>query len=353
MLVLSRVGNAKRVLLDKACDIIKLEKPVIFLDGKDHLKPHDVITALSWQWQIDVTASGALITEQLDDLLTALKSQNQAGVLIIDDAHLLPFSVLAALIDAAIKQTEQCCLHLILAGRESLKDKVATLYDQDIPTIELNILSHQVVEQTVLHFLEEKNIQAAMPTIQHISDRLFTQAQGKPEQLQVLMRALTVKDFLEIPHVQQPEVAPVKKPLKHPYIFGRSGVRAMALVGLMVTMFGLYWYKQHPYFTSTPGMPSKPYHYQMVQNVPLTPPQTKQSQNFYTIQLMGSFDRTQAQHYIASHHLSQKAQVYTQQFHDKPWYIVGVGHYAHPAQAKTELNQIDSKNAWIRPIHSD
>lgn len=350
MLVLSRVGNAKRVLLDNACDTIKVEKPVIFLDGKDHLKPHDVITALSWQWQIDVTGSGASLEDQLQALLNVLQQQKKASVLIVDDAHLLPFSILTALIQTATLQIEQCHLHLILAGRESLKDKVASLYERPISTIELNTLTHQIVEQTVQHFLEEKNIQAPTPTVTHISDRMFTQARGNPQQLHTLMRALTVKDFLDIPRVRSKVES--KKVLKH-RIVGRNGARATALVGLVVTLFGLYWYKHHPYFTSTPRMPSKPYHYQMVQNVPLTHPQAKASQKFYTIQLMGSFNQAQAKYYIASHHLSQKAQVYTQQFHHKPWYIVGVGHYAKPTQAKTDLNQIEIKNAWIRPIHSD
>lgn len=351
MLVLGRADSAKSKLLEAARETVKLLKPAICLDGKDHIKSTDVITALSWQWQIDISLSKGLLIDQLHIILAALRQQDHTGLLIVDDAHLLPFSILSALIQIAIEQTEKCYLHLILAGRDSLKDKVATLYEQEIPVIRVGMLSHAMVQQTVMDFLEEKKIQAPATTINHLVDRLFQDAHGQPERLQILLRALTVKDFLYVRSDQ--EVAPpaLKKPSKRDLIMGEHGARAFALVGLVATVFGLYWYEHHPRSVSPP-MPSKPYHYQMVKNVPLTHPseKIKKAEKFYTIQLMGSFDESKAKSYIASHNLTKQAQVYTQQFHNKPWYVVGIGHYADRTQAKTVLHQLNAKQAWVRPI---
>lgn len=138
-------------------------------------------------------------------------------------------------------------------------------------------------------------------------------------------------------------------------------VRIAAVVGLVITLLGLSWYEHHQP-SASPPLPDKPYHYAMEKNTPLPVPDVVQKQStpviathVYTIQLMGSFDRERVQHYVKMHRLSEQAQIFAVQYHNKPWYVLGIGRYKTAEAADNAFKQLPKTlykvGAWVRPLH--
>lgn len=135
----------------------------------------------------------------------------------------------------------------------------------------------------------------------------------------------------------------------------KHAVRMIASVGLLIVGYAMWWYGKHPPSFSPPS-PAAPYHYSAVQPIPIGRPYPPSvpKQTFYTIQLMGSYQRAEALRYVQQHALQKTATVYQETYQEKPWYIVGYGHYASRAAAKAALPALKSQRftaGWVRPMH--
>jgi hypothetical protein len=188
-----------------------------------------------------------------------------------------------------------------------------------------------------------------------------------PSRIDELLRELTINDFMRHkptkPQLQG--MASDKKRhvvLSQNTLLGERGARGFAVFGLMLTMFGLYWYEHHQPSVS-PLLRSKPYHYALAKNIPLVPP-TKvapkvvpkiaiRSAPGYTIQLMGSFNKATVESKLASTRLAQ-AQLFSEQYKQKPWYVLGLGDYKTREQATLALHKLPESlqgmGAWVRPV---
>ncbi len=394
MLVLGEAQSGKSELLDQAMEQLATSHNAIRFQAKQHLKPRVMIQEIAHQWHIPIEDHGDPFVEQLRVLVNGLTRENREGILLIDDAQLLPYSVLAALIHAATTQGQNCRLRLLLSARMSFHDKVRTLYEAPIALIELGKLPRHLAREHIEAFLEKSHISASKEVINGIVDRLYDESHGIPSRIDKLLRALTLKDFMQFSasitenkketkaqeqtqrfsaitgsdrHTKQ--TATVSKHM----VLGERGVRGLAVCGLLSTLFGLYWYEHHEPSVSPP-MPSKPYHYAFAKTIPLADEQPKSltppikpklttaenahaalaSQSGYTIQLMGSFDKTIVEHKQISL-ASVKTQVFNEQYKQKPWYVLGVGNYKTQKQAVLALHHLppslQKMGAWVRPLN--
>ncbi|PHQ78792.1 MAG: hypothetical protein COB66_08180 [Coxiella sp. (in: Bacteria)] len=374
MLVLGNTGTGKTDLLDHVVSQVTMSHPIIRLKGRDHIKPRPMIKQLSEQWEVAVVDQTTSLSEQLQELVDGLIRQDNYCLLLVDDAHLLPFSVLAALVHIAIQQDTQCHMHLVLSGRISLFEKVHTLHDQTMPVIRLGIMRHQEARQRIQSFLDDTHIKANETVVDGMVTRIYKESHGVPELIDKSLRALTVQDFIKSKHIIPEEgkmatasTAKQSRAAKE-LLVGKQGARAVAFVGLVATLFGLYWYEHHSHALSPP-LPGKPYSYALaktfklpvakpaaIQPAPnaIVTPMPQPKQNFYTLQLMGSFNKSDITNYIAAHHLQAQAQAITEQYQQKPWYILGIGQYKTAQAANVALHQLPTsvrhKGAWVRHI---
>lgn len=370
MLVLGEAGSGKTELLETLVNDVTAARSVIYLHGRQHIKPRFMIQNLSQHWNISVEDHGEPLVEQLRMLIDGLIRKNHFGTLVIDDAHLLPFSILAALVHIVIQQDKTCHLHLILAGRTSLEDKVRTLHEQAMRILRLGRVSLHEVRTHIEDFLEQTHITASEEVVDGIVERLYEQSHGVPCRIDKLLRELTLKDFMQ-PKTQKSHQPAMQQPPRRRFgvsqdmVLGERGARGFAVVALFATMFGLYWHEHHLSSVS-PAQPAEPYHYATIKPVPLPQPtlpttaatpaptvSVAQQHHGYTIQLMGSFKQTDVQQRLASLHLVH-AQIFKEQFKDKPWYILGLGNYSTRQQAEQSLQNLPkplrAKGAWVRPL---
>lgn len=457
LLLLGEAGSGKSELLQQVEEHLISIKSVR-LNGKQHIKQRLMIQALSQQWQISVEDQGAPLVEQLRGLLNGLIRENRFGLLMIDDAHLLPYSLLAALIHIVMQQGTACHVHLLLSGRASLFDKVKTLYEDEFPVIRVGKLPEHEARQHIEDFLERSHISASQEAIDRIVARLYKDSGGIPSRIDTLLRELTLKDFMQPKAVKekvpQAEISSDLDDLEVPRsrhiifrqdrLLGEHGARGFAVFALLLSMGGLYWYEHHLPSVSPP-MPDKPYHYPITQAMPLqqavqpklepvpksavlaaakikpalaqkvdvsapkarakrqkTQPETHPVQvakatsispvnqshvleqhqlamtmarthtthksapsttysaipsrgGGYTVQLMGSFNRTDVEKQRQHLHLAS-SHIYSESFKHKPWYILGTGHYTTRRHAEAALHQLPAsvrkQGAWVRRVSS-
>ncbi len=341
-LILGEVGSGKTNLLHKMTHQPAALCSIVRLKGKNHLKPQTLLSDLSKQWKVALSDHQAPVKDQLVQLMHGLIRMNHHSVLFIDDAHLLPFSLLTALIQVAVEQEKVGChLHVVLAGRPSLGDKVSMLDTREIPKIRLGIITQQQARERIEKFLEHTQIRAEVAVIDSIVKRLYEQSEGVPEKMEKLLRNLTVKDFIQPRHA-------IKKTFSgnsYKFLMGEQGARAIAVLGLVITIVGLFWYEHHPTPLGGP-LPLEPYQYEM----------TKNASKFYTVQLLGSFNKQDISNYVTSHQLGTHAQTYNITYRDKPWYILGMGRYNDYEQAENTLKNLpenlQKQGAWIRPLQN-
>ena len=375
LLLLGEAGNGKTELLEELVAEATPARPIVHLHGRQQIKPRFMIQNLSQHWNVPAEDHGEPLVEQLRTLLNGLIRKNHCASLLIDDAHLLPFSILAALVHIVAQQDATCHMHLVLAGRVSLEDKVRTLHEQAMRIIRLGRMPQHEARSHIEDFLDQTHITASQQAVDGIVERLYQQSHGVPSRIDKLLRELTLKDFMQ-PKVGKSPAKQSARPhhrfnVSQEAVLGERGARGFAVIALFATMFGLYWYEHHMPSVS-PRLPAKPYHFAMIKPVPLQqtvkPPKAVTSppapvkvamavpltqHHGYTIQLMGSFNKADVQQKLNSLHLVH-AQIFQEQFKRKPWYILGLGNYATRHQAQQSLHnlpkQLRSSGAWIRPL---
>lgn len=364
LLLLGEAGSGKTELLEALVTATTSVGSLIYLHGRQQIKPRFMIQNLSQHWNVAVEDHGEPLVEQLRTLVNGLVRKNYFGTLLIDDAHLLPFSILAALIHIVVQQDQACHMHLILAGRISLEDKVRTLHESAIRIIRLGRMPEHEARSHIEKFLEQIHITASQHAIDAIVERLYQQSHGIPNRIDKLLRELTLKDFMQpkVAKSQSNKCIPPKQrsfQLSQKAVLGERGARGFAVIALFATMFGLYWHEHH-LSTVSPQLPAEPYHFATIKPVLLQhdtlPVKTLTSiqQHGYTIQLLGSFSQDEVKQKLNSLHFAQ-LQIFQEQFKHKPWYVLGFGHYITRQQAQQSLQNLpkklrNSSGAWIRPL---
>lgn len=76
--------------------------------------------------------------------------------------------------------------------------------------------------------------------------------------------------------------------------------------------------------------------------------------HYYTIQLLGSYDKKDAVAFINRNKLQQKATYYHTTFNNKPWFVVVYGLYPSQKEAEASLKhlapQLDKANPWVKSV---
>ena len=97
MLVIGEAGCGKTSLLDDIVSKLKVSRHIIRLTGNPNLQPQQLIEILSKNWGGITQHNKARLETQLIDVLNSLNEHDHHCLLVIHDAHTLPFTVLAAL----------------------------------------------------------------------------------------------------------------------------------------------------------------------------------------------------------------------------------------------------------------
>ena len=186
LLILGEHGTGKSSLLKHFGELGRMPANTIELKGKANLQPFKLTKAICKQWHLKIKAGPAFSQQQLDDILVGMKKYHQAGLIIIDAAHLLPIATLAALMHICLnQQSHQIVLRIMLIGEPSLADTLSNLHHPNIviPKIELGPLTKSETLAFVEHTLDKMGVGKEHHLDDAQVEQIFQQSRGIPSNI--------------------------------------------------------------------------------------------------------------------------------------------------------------------------
>ncbi len=243
LLVIGEKGSGKTRLLSSMVAKMRIARHIIRLKGNDNINAADLIKLFTKNWTHLKTTPNPTDTKegrleiQLGEILQSIVEHEHPCVFVVDDAHLLPISVLAAIIHLAILQEQhKVFLHLILSGKPGLEEKIHCLWPHPLETLTLGKLSREEVYNSVKDRLAEQEFEAPPSLLERIANQVYEQSNGLPENINQLLVSLIG------------EPAPVKK--KKPKLSlprNKLTVRVLASTSLLLFGVFMWWFYQKPY----------------------------------------------------------------------------------------------------------
>ena len=130
LLLLGEKNNSRANVLEKAATFTTPDQMVLRLKGKPTCQPKTLAELVHKHWAVNIDIDNdSRLNTQFNEIIECLTSQKQSCVLLIDHAHQLPISVLAALCHISHQQENKfIAIRIVLAGQASLGSKINALY---------------------------------------------------------------------------------------------------------------------------------------------------------------------------------------------------------------------------------
>jgi type II secretory pathway predicted ATPase ExeA len=203
LLVVANGAQGKSSLLREVVAQTEMALPIVSISGRSTIRTRGLLAQLAEVWGLPLSLSRAADDEQIEGLVHCLARRQQKGILIIDDAHLLPYSFLSALVSVIMQQQDDCHLQCVLAGRLSLVDKVQVLCEEPCFVMQLGMLTPREIRKRVVEFLDQVGVKVKQAKINHVVDQLNITAQGDTALLERKLQSLALTDFMDEQQLNQ------------------------------------------------------------------------------------------------------------------------------------------------------
>ena len=137
-LVVGAAGSGKSQFLSQARNNAGQHQQTLFLKGLNTTKPQQVLLSLCDQAQLLPPSKSLTFNKQLLCCLQQLQQNKQSILFIIDDAHELPFGVLAAVAVLTLhQQSQHTSVQFLLSGQPDITQKMNQLNLNGFPILSL------------------------------------------------------------------------------------------------------------------------------------------------------------------------------------------------------------------------
>ena len=367
MLIVGEKDSGKTKLLTDITLQMRISRHVVRLQATPNLNPSQLIAAIAKHWEIRHADQHERIEKQLDEMLGELIDNKRACILIIDDAHLLSLSVLAALSHLVTQQAgKRVYLHILLTGRPMLTEKINSLQTEDVPRLTVGALTREEAFRKIKRLLDNSGLNLPHTAANVIFTKLYRRSEGMPQTLENMVKELIVhRASIDPPVIEKPQTP---KPVAATAPNNRWKAHRIKTVSLlMLVVFGyLFWgWQQHlrhsqstvHYVVSEPTTP-RPVYKKIPALAPTPTPMPAPTlkpipKPAYTLQLMSGMNTKAMTHYIQQHHIDHQAHIMKTQYKGHDWYVLTYGAYPHPKVAKAAINtlpiDLKSRHPWVRP----
>ena len=292
ILISGSEGSGKTRLLNQVANFFQFKSHVIHLHGQTIKTPLQLLNLIANRCNITITPKLEPLHDATKEIIDQLRHDNQSYLLIIDDAHLLEFSVLAMISHLAILQDKQKVnLQLFLSGRSSLSKKMKNLMTRAVPEIKLT----DKLSGDLTHTIKSQ------PIIPPKSNN---------------------------PHNTSAYGASVMRRYQHP-----QALRTIACIGIVLTGYALWTVNTIQSNTSLAHITSRKVH-AAIQNMLIT--------KHYSVELMSETNKDNLIEFIQSNHLLD-ATIDTVTSNNHKEYILSVGNYTSRKNAEQAEHALAEK----------
>ncbi len=293
MLIIGEQGSGKTDLLSNIVSRTQISRHVIRFQGNADTHPEDLTKLLTKHWAANITDDDAPLESRLYDILLSLTEHGAHCVLVVDDAHLLSFSTLAALSYLAISQDHmKVHLHLLLSGRPELPDKIQRLQTKTVEQITLVAVPH-----------EKPLIDNGHKTV--VQKLLF------------IIKQLISENLNDNPEIKTANTQASEA------LWQKNSVKSVFVLALLSMGAFFWWLTTFP--SKTPKI--------------IADNQTKG----FTLQLMSSPNQQALIAYIHQYHLEKQAHVNHAQNKHSDRYVLTYGHYPSTSAAKLAIERLTKR----------
>ncbi len=182
LLILGTIGSRKTDLLSKAIDYSDPNHMVLRLKGRSNLPPSILMTVFSKHWALKTVGDEAIgINEKLNCIIKCLEEQQQHCLLLVEQAHLLPMTILNALCHLNhIQENKSIAIRIILVGYPELASKISALTSKnagELNVIYLNKMPTQSIPQKREPFWQTRSVKTVAVLVLCMSGFLWWKMQ--------------------------------------------------------------------------------------------------------------------------------------------------------------------------------
>lgn len=388
VLVLSESGYGKTSLLNQLKIAESEHWWVCTLSSTPAISPEALISHILAAFKVRHEGkSHQALKESLRNHIASTRYNGQLPVFLVDDAHLLPIATLKVLIELAMQTEQFTRMRVVLFCEPQITSILAApefeiIQKTLVHTLDIPAFSQTQVGDYILFRLQNIGYTAIHPFNPHLIKKIYTQSEGIPFKINKLAYQ-ALERFIE----QQPN---------HPVARSKSYKKLAftALLFLTIITAGMLSYWQYPELfknvllippehaqpiVTPPPRPVVPPVAPVVHEVKTPPPEIKvdnkpvdaaietkevkdeawllkQPGEFFTIQIIGSFDMNRIQKFRDNYQLSQLA-IFKGKYQNRDWFVLVMGMYPNREQAQKALDALPNElkqetQPWIRGVYT-
>ncbi|MEY3220821.1 MAG: hypothetical protein RIT27_2178 [Pseudomonadota bacterium] len=308
----------------------------------------------------------AVLIENIRSHVAAARYNQQLPVVLMDDAHLLPFTTLRTLIELAVLGDPPTRMRVVLFCEPQMSSlfaapELAFIRNYLVHTIDIPRLSEKQARFYLQFLLDETHHQTEHPFSGLIIKKLYEESAGiLGEFKQLAHQKLAL-------HLAQQIPTAVEIPSSHEN--WKQNARTLTIVGLFAfLLMTAYWLKNRFSEMKDTPPPDVPQELSLPQLSESSPKITnsafkdaawlaKQSPDNYTLQLIGSHSMENVQNFVRKYHLEGEMAVFSSRYREKTWYVLTFGIYQSSAEAQTALDKLpahlrQTSKPWVRSLRS-
>jgi len=312
----------------------------------------------------------AVLIENIRSHVAAARYNQQLPVILMDDAHLLPFTTLRTLIELGVLGDPPTRMRVVLFCEPQMSSlfaapELAFIRNYLVHTIDIPRLSEKQAREYLDFLLNETNHQNEHPFNSLIVKKIYEESTGilgEFKQLAHQKLALHLAQHIPI-HSEIPS--------SHPENW-RQNFRTLAIVSIFALFLATaYWFKNRFSEMSDTPPPDVPQELSLPQISESTEKSlisettsfknaawlAKQTPESYTLQLMGSHNMEGLQSFVRKYHLEGEMAVFSSRYREKTWYVLTLGIYQTSAEAQVALDKLpanlrQTSKPWVRSLRS-
>lgn len=373
LMVMADAGFGKTTLLKQLTAQVNENWKLIIPHSSPEITEEHLLTEVAKSLGIRPEGkTHAILIENIRSHVASARYNQQLPVILMDDAHLLPFTTLRTLIELGVLGDPPTRIRVVLFCEPQMTSlfaapELAFMRNYLVHTIDIPRLSEKQAREYLTFLLNETNHQYEHPFNNLVIKKIYDESTGilgEFKQLAHQKLALYLAQHL-------PTHSEISSPPSH-FENWKQNARTLTIIGLFVFLLAIaYWVKNRFFEMKDALSPETPQELSLPQNVEqinkLTQEKVtifkdsawlaKQPAESYTLQVMGSHNIETLENLVKKYQLEGDMAIFTSRYREKTWFVLTFGIYQTSAEAQAALDKLPStlrqtSKPWVRSLRS-